>query len=129
MTFQEKRKHNRIETLIDGSFSVESNGAEGAIILSNLSKNGFKATLNREVELGQQLECEMRFPQSIMTFFITGKVIWIQENDRDQKSGFDAGIFLEHIDSIEQERLLDYAFTKSQNNDLMKNSAPIEIQP
>lgn len=129
MVVKDRRKNQRLNTTLDGSFTIANSGDEGVLFLSNLGKEGFRATLNRKVEPGQQLECEMRFSQSIMPFFITGKVVWVQENSQDQMPGFDVGVSLEQIDTLERQRILDFAFADSSNNASIENFSPIEIQP
>ncbi|MCP4650662.1 MAG: PilZ domain-containing protein [PVC group bacterium] len=121
----EKRKHTRLNATIDGEFQVKDSGIAGMMMLSNVSWEGFKATLNQPVSQGKTIECEMRFPQSIMPFFIAGKVIWIKEKG----TGYDAGIQLETIDSLERQRLLDHAFETSTLEKVAVNIPQEEIQP
>ncbi|MFH2138917.1 MAG: PilZ domain-containing protein [Candidatus Omnitrophota bacterium] len=106
----ERRKYLRFDAALDGTFHVQDSDIEGMLMLSNVSNDGFKATLNKEVTPGNVLECEMRLPESIMPFFVTGRVVWSRENEVDLSSGFDAGIQLELIDFFERQRILDYAY-------------------
>ena len=125
----ERRKYVRFDTILDGTFQIKNCDIEGLIVMSNVSREGFGATLNREVTPGRILEFEMRLPQNIMPFFARGKLIWVQPNDKNTSPGFDAGIQLEEIDPLERQMILDYAYKALYSLKTGKNAEEFNVQP
>lgn len=119
----ERRKYMRFDALLDGAFHVKNTDIDGFFTMSNFSREGFRASLNREVEPGQLMECEMRFPNSIMPCFATGRIVWAnEESSKELTARFNAGLKLERIDSLDRNRLAEY-FYKSWY-DAKKASSP-----
>jgi hypothetical protein len=108
----ERRKHMRFDTDINGEFQVRDSGIKGTLRADNFSRGGFKATLNSSVDTGKMLECEMIFPETIMPFFSCGKVVWVKENNAGAKHQYDVGIHLEQMDPVEKQCLIDHCYKK-----------------
>jgi c-di-GMP-binding flagellar brake protein YcgR len=112
MMVDERRKYMRFNTDINGDFQVRDSDIRGILSTDNFSRGGFKASLNAKVDIGKTLECEMIFPETIMPFFSSGKVVWIRENNDNAKHQYDVGIHLEEMDSVEKQCLIDYCYKK-----------------
>ncbi|MBU1045380.1 MAG: PilZ domain-containing protein [Candidatus Omnitrophica bacterium] len=122
----ERRKHMRFNTDINGEFQVRNNDIQGVLSTDNFSRGGFKATINKKVDLGQTLECEMIFPDTIMPFFSAGKVVWVKENNTNSKREYDIGIHLDQIDPVEKQCLIDYCY-KKWNDSRQDNKTEFEL--
>jgi len=107
--FDERRKYMRFDALVDGEFHVKDSHVNGIFTTNNFSRGGFNALLNRQIGINTTVEFEMRFPESIMIFFATGKVVWVKDNI-DLTTGFNAGIEFKDIDPIERQRVVDYCY-------------------
>jgi c-di-GMP-binding flagellar brake protein YcgR len=108
----DRRRHMRFDTNIHGEFQVRNTDVKGILSTDNFSRGGFKATVNTKVQLGKVLECEMTFPDTIMPFFSSGKVVWVQENKSDDNIRYDVGVLLEQMDPVEKQCLIDYCYKK-----------------
>jgi c-di-GMP-binding flagellar brake protein YcgR len=108
----DRRRHMRFDADIQGEFQVRDTDLKGVLTTDNFSRGGFKATLNKKIELGKVLEFEMTFPDTIMPFFSSGKVVWIKQNRSDDNSRYDVGVLLEQMDPIEKQCLIDYCYKK-----------------
>ncbi len=106
----ERRSSMRFNTAIDGTFHMLGAGINGLFITDNFCKGGFKATFNQRVTQNSRLECEMTFPETMMPFFATGKVVWVKEAAAPCR--FEAGVQLKDMDPVEQQFLMDYCFKK-----------------
>jgi len=108
----EKRKHMRFNTDINGKFQVRDSDIKGILSADNFSRGGFRATINKKVDLGEMLDCEMIFPETIMPFFSSGKVVWIRANNDNSQQEYDVGVHLDQIDPVEKQCLIDYCYKK-----------------
>lgn len=112
----DRRKHIRFDANINGEFQVRNTQTRGMLTTDNFSRGGFKAILNHKVEQGDTLDCEMTFPETIMPFFSTGKVVWVKDYLLENSSKVDVGIELESMDSTERQFLIDYCYKKWNNS-------------
>ena len=123
----DRRKHMRFDASIIGEFHVRNSQTKGLLTTDNFSRGGFKATLNQKVEQGVTLDCEMTFPETIMPFFSSGKVVWIRDCAQGDSSKFDAGIQLESMDPTERQFLIDYCFKKWNDSRANKNKTEFDL--
>ncbi len=123
----DRRKHMRFDANISGEFHVRNSQTKGLLVTDNFSRGGFKATLNQKVELGVTLDCEMTFPETIMPFFSSGKVVWVKDYTQDNSSKFDAGIELESIDPTERQFLIDYCYRKWNDSRANKDKSEFDL--
>lgn len=107
---QERRRHMRFNADIDGEFRVRGTDISGILMTDNFSKSGFKAVLNRGVNIDTILDCEMVFPQTIMPFFASGRIVWVKQRTPMLDSQFDVGVQLEEMDTVEKQFLIDYCY-------------------
>jgi len=121
----DRRKHMRFDANIIGEFYVRNSQTRGLLTTDNFSRGGFKATLNQKIEQGVVLDCEMTFPETIMPFFSSGKVVWVRNCTHENSSKFDVGIQLESMDPTERQFLIDYCYKKW--NDSRANKDKIEF--
>ena len=122
----ERRKHMRFNAAINGEFRIRGSDISGLLTTDNFSKGGFRAVINRKIFPEAVLDCELTFPESIMPFFSTGKVIWVKEENGDNAAfRYNAGIVLQEIDFVERQTLIDYCY-KRWNTDL-KNTGKTEF--
>ena len=124
----ERRKHMRFGTSLSGEFHVRNSQTKGLLTTDNFSRGGFKATLNQKVEQGVTLDCEMTFPETIMPFFSSGKVVWISDCDQNNSSKFDAGIQLESMDPTERQFLVDYCYKKWNDSRANENKTEFDLE-
>ena len=113
---QERRRHMRFGASISGEFHVRNTQTKGLLTTDNFSRGGFKAILNQKIEQGVTLDCEMIFPETIMPFFSSGKVVWVKNCAEENNSKVDVGIQLESIDPTERQFLIDYCYKKWNNS-------------
>jgi len=122
---EERRRHMRFDANLSGEFTVLNTGRKGLLTTNNFSRGGFKAVLNREVEQGSILNCEMTFPETIVPFFSSGKVVWIRENSGFK---FDAGIQLEQMDPTERQFLVEYCYKKWNDSNTDSSKTEFELE-
>ena len=106
---EDKRKYMRFETFLEGTFSAEREKL-GLLMLTNLSKEGLKASLNRILEPGDSIKIELWIPGSIIPVFVHGQVVWIRNGEKEWTYRFDAGIRICDIDDEDRNRITDYAY-------------------
>jgi len=122
----ERRKHMRFNAAINGEFRIRGTDISGLLTTDNFSKGGFRAAVSRKVFPDTVLDCELTFPETIMPFFASGKVVWVkEENDDTAAPRYNAPGILEEIDAVERQFLIDYCY-KHWNEEL-KNSVKTEI--
>ena len=109
MPADDKRKFLRMGAFLEGTFET-LDGIEGLIMLVNFSKEGVRASLNREIEKGEKIKMEIGYPGSIIPIFATGQIMWIKDSEKEWTYTFDAGIKLLEINPSDRRRLLDYAY-------------------
>ncbi len=124
----DKRKHMRFGASISGEFHVRNSQTKGLLTTDNFSRGGFKATLNQKVEEGVTLDCEMTFPETIMPFFSSGKVVWVRDCAQENSSKFDAGIQLESMDPTERQFLIDYCYKRWNDSRANKNKTEFDLE-
>ena len=124
----ERRRHMRFEANLNGEFTVLNSDQRGLLTTNNFSRGGFKAVLNKRVDEGAILNCEMRFPETIMPFFSSGKVVWIREQEKNAGSKFDAGIQLEQMDPTERQFLVEYFYSKWNKSNAALNKTEFDIE-
>lgn len=106
---EDKRKFLRFGAFLEGVFSAE-NGLDGLIMLTNFSKEGVKASLNRKLSPGTIIKLEIQFPGSIVPLFAKGKIIWIKKGNLDWTYGYDVGLKWQEIVPEDRRRILDFAY-------------------
>ncbi|MBU4304803.1 MAG: PilZ domain-containing protein [Candidatus Omnitrophica bacterium] len=116
----ERRKYIRFDSTISGEFHVLGSDVSGMLVTDNFSKDGFKASSNQNIPIGSRLECEMVFPETIMPFFTTGRVVWVKDTPQSAAAKFDIGVQLEEMDTVERQFLIDYCY-KTWNNSKRHN--------
>ncbi len=121
----ERRKHMRFGANISGEFQVRNTQTRGLLTTDNFSRGGFKAVLNNRIKNGAILDCEMTFPDTIMPFFSSGKVVWIRDCAEVSNAKFNVGIELKSMDPTERQFLIDYCYKKW--NDSRANEANTEF--
>ncbi|MBU4305761.1 MAG: PilZ domain-containing protein [Candidatus Omnitrophica bacterium] len=105
----DKRKYLRLSGFLEGTFATDD-GINGLIMLTNFSKEGLKASLNRIVENGKILKLEIWLPGSIIPTFMKGKVVWITKSSKEWTYDFDAGIKVLEINPEDRYRLMEFAY-------------------
>lgn len=122
----DRRRHLRFDANITGEFQVRGAQIKGLLSTNNFSRGGFKAILNKKLEEGVTLDCEMTFPETIMPFFSTGKVVWVNDSNDVNDSKFNTGIKLESMDPSERQFLIDYCYKKW--NESRESKADFDIE-
>ena len=107
---EEKRKFRRFDTALEGTFEVPDEFISGLCTTRNFSREGCCVTANRLLPQNKIVRFEFRFPESIMPFFATGRVVWTQRQSESSAARFQAGVFWWEIDPVERQQLLDYCF-------------------
>ncbi len=116
----------RFNAAINGEFRIRGTDISGLLTTDNFSKGGFRAVVSRKIFPDTVLDCELTFPETIMPFFATGKVVWVKEDSFEAAAPrYNAGILLEEIDNVERQFLMDYCY-KHWNEEL-KNSGKSEF--
>ena len=106
---EDKRKYLRLGAFLEGAFHIEE-GKKGLIMLTNFSREGLKACLNRQVKLGTILKLELWMPGSIIPIFAQGLTVWIKKGNHEWTYQYDAGIRIMEIDKEDRQRILDFAY-------------------
>jgi hypothetical protein len=107
-----KRRYSRLDSVINGTFLSREDNAYGDIMLTNLSRDGFKASLSKPLVPGRIIQFQVRYPEQTMPVFTTGKVMWLKPKNQDATYGFDAGIHLVEQDSLNKQKAIEYDFDK-----------------
>ena len=107
---------------------MRSTSIRGLLTTDNFSRGGFKALLNKKIDQGSVLDCEMIFPETIMPFFSTGKVVWIKDSNKQNSLQFNAGIQLESMDPTEKQFLVDYCYKKWNNSRVSESKTEFDIE-
>ncbi|MBU1044900.1 MAG: PilZ domain-containing protein [Candidatus Omnitrophica bacterium] len=105
-----KRRYSRLDSVINGTFLSREDNAVGDMMLTNFSRDGFKAALSRPIVPGRIIQFQMRYPNQTMPIFATGKVMWVKSKNQDLTYGFDAGIHLIEPDAIIRQKASEYDF-------------------
>ncbi|MFH1460479.1 MAG: PilZ domain-containing protein [Candidatus Omnitrophota bacterium] len=108
--YSNKRKFARFDSVIDGTFHLNETNTSGQMIMTNFSRDGFKASLNMPIVPGKIIQFEMRFPGNLMPIFTQGKVVWLRNKNKDMTYGFDVGIKLLEIDSLQAQQIMENSF-------------------
>ena len=106
----ERRKYKRFDTMIEGSFASEDGLLAGICKTDNFSREGCCLSLNRHVQNNSIIKLEFRYPNSIMLFFASGRVVWSRRLMDEATMGFKAGVFWWDFDEVERKRVLDHCF-------------------
>ncbi len=101
----EKRGTARLDKVIDGAFYSASDGTAGDMIVTNVSRSGFRAALSRTVVPGDKIRCALRSLRRAMPVFTTGKVVWVREKNKPVTFGYDAGVELMETDSLDKQKI------------------------
>ena len=62
----DQRKYKRFDTFLEGTFELES-GKRGLIMLTDFSREGMKASVNRNLKKDENLNMELWFAGSIIS--------------------------------------------------------------
>lgn len=106
----EKRKFLRFGTFLDGAFTAATENNKGLLMVTDASREGLKAAINRRLPEGTEIEIELYFPGSIVPIFASGRVIWLRKAKNGWTYAFECGIHLLKIDAMDRQRVLDYAY-------------------
>lgn len=106
----EKRKFLRFGTFLDGAFTAAAVNIKGLLMVTDASREGLKAAINRCLPEDTDMEIEIYFPGSIVPIFVTGKIIWLRKSKGGWTYEFECGIRLLKIDAMDRQRILDYAY-------------------
>jgi len=106
---EDKRKYMRLGAFLEGTFQVEE-GINGLVMLTDFSRGGLKACLNRRVDVGKCMRLEIWIPGSIIPVFAKGELVWIKKSSKEWTYQYDAGIKMLDIDSEDRQRMLDFAY-------------------
>ncbi len=109
MSNEDKRKYLRLGAFLEGTFETLS-GVSGLIMLTNFSKDGLKASLNRIVKMDEFIKIEAWLPGSIIPVFIKGKVVWITNSSKEWTYPYDCGVKILDISAEDRFRLMDFAY-------------------
>jgi c-di-GMP-binding flagellar brake protein YcgR len=124
----ERRQNLRFNAVINGEFQIRGSDIRGLLVTDNFSKGGFKAVTNRKVISAAMLDCELTFPETIMPFFATGKVVWTREDSRGQEPRYSAGVELDEIDLVERQFLIDYCYRNWKNGVTSSGKNEFELE-
>ncbi|MFH1061595.1 MAG: PilZ domain-containing protein [Candidatus Omnitrophota bacterium] len=105
-----KRRYSRLDSVINGTFLSREDNAYGDIMMTNFSRDGFKASLSKPIVPGRIIQFQMRYDNHTMPIFATGKVMWVRAKNQDLTYDFDAGIHLLEQDSINKQKASEYDF-------------------
>ncbi|MBU1087801.1 MAG: PilZ domain-containing protein [Candidatus Omnitrophica bacterium] len=105
-----KRRYSRLDSVINGTFLSREDNACGDMLMTNFSRDGFKAALNRPIVPGRIIQFQMRYLNYTMPIFATGKVMWVKAKNQDLTYGFDAGIQLIEPDAVTRQKASEYDF-------------------
>lgn len=103
-----KRLWTRSVTEARGNFLTKDRDIFGDMHLNNYSRKGFRASLNRPVELGTDLFVEVTLPRHNMPVWATGKVVWTKNNK--DKENCEAGVELKEIDLFDTTQVIDESY-------------------
>jgi len=109
MPGNDQRRCFRLGAFLEGTFETED-GVHGLIMLTNFSRHGVKASLNRKVDINQVIKFEIWIPGSIVPVFSKGKIMWLEKSSKEWTYNFDAGIKVLEIIQADKERIIDYAY-------------------
>ncbi|MBU0633546.1 MAG: PilZ domain-containing protein [Candidatus Omnitrophica bacterium] len=109
MKDEDKRRYARLGAFLEGAFETE-NGLHGLVMLTNFSREGFRAYLNRRIDAGCLIKLEIWLPGSIVPVFISGKVIWLKKSAYDWTYHFEAGLKNEEMDVDDRHRMMEYVY-------------------
>ncbi len=109
MKDNDKRKFFRFNAFLEGTFQAEDH-INGLIMLTEMSKVGFRIALNQHVNPGKWISLEIQFPGSIVPIFAKGIIMWIKKSSKDWTYAYEAGVRLEQIDPLDRHRILDFAY-------------------
>lgn len=107
---EDKRKHLRLGSFLEGAFQTADDQIMGLVMLTDFTKAGFRASFNRHLDADKLIKIELWIPGSIIPVFVTCSVIWIKKSTQDWTYEFDAGIKIWEIPPEDRERLLDYVY-------------------
>ncbi len=105
----DKRRYLRFAAFLEGTFQSED-GLNGLIMLTNFSREGLKASLNRKVQAGKTVKIDVQLPDSIVPIFAEARIIWIKRSSKEWTYDFDVGLKLEEIDPVDKGRIMEYAY-------------------
>lgn len=113
-SMEDKRRFMRFGAFLEGTFQTEE-GKKGLIMLTNFSREGLKACINRKVDLGVIMNIEIWIPGSIIPVFAQGVAVWIKKGDLEWTYNYDAGIRILEIEQEDRQRILDFAYEHWRN--------------
>ena len=105
----DKRRSLRLEAFLEGNFQC-ADGRKGLIMLTNFSRGGVKAALNRSVARGETIALEVWIPASIIPVFAVGEIVWIKKKAKEWTYSYDAGVRLTQIEPEDRQRIMDFAY-------------------
>ena len=123
----ERRKYIRFNAAIDGEFQVRDTEIHGMLMTDDFSRGGFKAQLNTRIPKDSIVDFEMNFPQSIVPFFASGRVVWIDTVGQDYAK-FKAGVQLVEIDPLERLNIINYCYKLWSKDQKEEGKTEFEIE-
>ena len=107
----EQRRFTRTNAVIDGAFRCLDGNAQGALMLTDRSRGGIRATLTQALEPGKRIECGIHMPEQSLPVFTTGTVMWVRAKPRESTFGFDAGIRWDSFGLLDNPQIEGFRFT------------------
>ena len=107
----EQRRFTRTSAVIDGAFRCLDGNAQGALMLTDRSRGGIRATLTQALEPGKRIECGIHMPEQSLPVFTTGTVMWVRAKPRESTFGFDAGIRWDSFGLLDNPQIDGFRFT------------------
>lgn len=105
-----KRRFERRDAVIDGTFVSREGRDAGQLMMTNVSRSGCRATLNRMLSAGQTLYIQARIPGRVFPVFASGTVVWAKPKNPAKTYAADIGIALSCIDALSRQRLSELQF-------------------
>ncbi|MBI4845888.1 MAG: PilZ domain-containing protein [Candidatus Omnitrophica bacterium] len=112
---EDKRRFLRLGAFLEGTFQIENSVISGLVMLTDFSRAGVKASINRKLEAGTAVKFEIWMPGSIIPVFFDGEIVWIKPGSKEWTYSFDAGIKVNRIDQDDRQRLIDFAYEHWRN--------------
>jgi len=110
----DKRRYLRMGAFLEGTFQTEDS-KKGLIMLTNFSREGVKASINRNIAAGAVLKIEIWIPGSIVPIFASGVIVWIRPASEEWTYKYDAGLRIIEIEPDDRQRVLDFAYAHWRN--------------
>jgi Tfp pilus assembly protein PilZ len=107
---KDKRKFKRFDAYMSVKFSgADNTSLKGAGLSRDLCREGLKINSDKAIAEGTQLSLEITIPDDPKPIYSTGTVMWSRPSEGSNQ-GFDQGVSVKSMDSVDRFRVLDYAY-------------------